>query len=178
LLQFHLSKSALYLWGNRRKQDEKIDENEKEESKINLIQIFSPMFLKLERRKDYRWLWKIFLLKSCCLPIKSHKTWKKTKNKFPSFTLRRRLWQKFAPHLHLESWNFGSRSLLSQLDALSIIKKFRFPRVPTLLIKVFEILSRNGFLGLKMVLSCSEGGREKWCKIYTRLKFLEQNFKT
>jgi hypothetical protein len=33
---------------------------------------------------------KFFLLKSCFLPIKSHKTWKKAIKKFPSVTRRRR----------------------------------------------------------------------------------------
>jgi hypothetical protein len=41
---------------------------------------------------------KFFLLKSCSLPIKSHKTWKKAIKKFPSVTRRRR-WQKFVPRL-------------------------------------------------------------------------------
>jgi hypothetical protein len=51
-----------------------------------------------------------FLLKSCFLPIKSNKTWKKAIIFLPSVTCRRRRcrWLKFEPHLDLESWNFGS----------------------------------------------------------------------
>jgi hypothetical protein len=46
----------------------------------------------------------LFLLKSCFLPIKSHKTWKKAIKKIPSVTRsrrhrRRRRWQKFVPRL-------------------------------------------------------------------------------
>jgi hypothetical protein len=49
------------------------------------------------------------------------------------------------------------RSLLGQLDVLHIQNfKVEVPK-GTPLVKVFKILSRNGFHGLKMVLPCLEG---------------------
>jgi hypothetical protein len=71
-----------------------------------------------------------FLLKTCFLPIKSHKTWKKAIKKFPSVTRRRRrcrrrrrrgqnIFTRLQPRpLELESWNFGSLPHLGQLSVL------------------------------------------------------------
>jgi hypothetical protein len=52
---------------------------------------------------------------------------------------------------------FGSRGLLGQLDVLHTQNfKVQVSKGKGL-VKVFEILSRNGLHGLKMVLSCSAG---------------------
>jgi hypothetical protein len=95
-------------------------------------------------------------------------TWKK-QYFFPLVTCRRRRhWQKLVPHLQsrpedLESWNFGSRSLLGQLDVLHTQNfKVQVPKGISKtftrgVVKVFEILLWNDFHGMKVVLSCSKG---------------------
>jgi hypothetical protein len=85
------------------------------------------------------------------------------------------------PPQKLESWNFGSRSLLGQLDALHT-QNFEI-QVPkgSRLREVFQILLfKLVFVAWKWLHRVQKVGfsEEKCCQIYPRIKFLEQNFES
>jgi hypothetical protein len=115
---------------------------------------------------------------------KKSQNMKKAK-KNPSVTRRRRRrrWQKFVPRLQprpqdLESWNFGFRILLGQLDVLHT-QNFEV-QVPkgTPLVKVFlRFCQGTVFMTWKWFHRVQQVrfSQEKCCQIYPRMEFLEQN---
>jgi hypothetical protein len=77
----------------------KILKNQKKLRIFEFAFYFHHIWNILELLVSHQKFWKIVLRKSCFLPIRSHKTWKKAILIFPSVTRRRRRWQKIVLHL-------------------------------------------------------------------------------